>query len=346
MGGRIMKKLVVVVLMLLAFFSVPHLFSSAHGASQQVITLSFGTFAPPGQKGSLPMQEWCTEVEKRTNGRVKMNYYPGGTLAQGPWLYDAAMTGIADVAHCMLSYTRGTFPVSEVIDLPLGCKTGDIATKMMNEFYKKLKPKEFDQVKIFWMNGQGPTIIHTQKPVNKLEDLKGMKIRTTGLGEKIITALGGAAVSMPMAETYDALQKGVVEGVLCPIEALFNWRLGEVVKYSTESYGSSTTNCNAILMSKKKWDTLPADIQQIIEKINGEWVDYNGKFWDQMDREGKEYTVKRGNKIISLSKEENERWAEKVKPLLNDYVNSMKTKGLPGAEALKFCTDYVKANQK
>jgi TRAP-type C4-dicarboxylate transport system substrate-binding protein len=342
----IMKRYFWAVLVLLAFFSQSHLFSFAHAASQPFITLSFGTFAPPGQKGSLPMQEWCKEVEKRTNGRVKMNYYPGGTLAQGPWLYDAAMTGIADVAHCMLSYTRGTFPVSEVIDLPLGGKSGFIATKMMNDYYKNIKPKEFDQVKILWMNGQGPTIIHTQKPVIKLEDLKGMKIRTTGLGEKIITALGGAAVSMPMAETYDALQKGVVEGVLCPIEALFNWRLGEVVKYSTESYGSSTSNCNAILMSRKKWNTLPADIQQIIEKINDEWVDYNGKFWDQMDQEGREYTVKRGNKVISLSKEESGRWAERVKPLLNEYVNSMKAKGLPGAEALQFCTDYIKANQK
>jgi TRAP-type transport system periplasmic protein len=118
------------------------------------------------------------------------------------------------------------------------------------------------------------------------------------------------------------------------------------VKYSTESYGSSTSNCNAILMSKKKWDSLPADVQQVIDKIDAEWVDYNGKFWDQQDQEGKEYTVKRGNKVISLSKEENARWAEKVKPLLNDYVSSMKAKGLPGAEALKFCQDYIKANQK
>lgn len=341
-----MKRHCTIGLVLLVLFLMPYVLSSASAATQQVITLSFGTFAPPGQKGSLPMQEWCKEVEKRTNGKVKINYYPGGTLAQGPWLYDAAMTGIADIAHCMLSYTRGTFPVSEVIDLPLGCKTGYIATKLMNDYYKKLKPKEFDQVKIFWMNGQGPTIINSQKPVNKLEDLKGMKIRTTGLGEKIITALGGAAVSMPMAETYDALQKGVVEGVLCPIEALFNWRLGEVVKYSTESYGSSTTNCNAILMSKKKWDTLPADVQQVMDKVSEEWIEYNGKFWDQMDQEGREYTLKRGNKIIPLSKEENARWAEKVKPLLNDYVNSMKAKGLPGAEALQFCMDYIKANQK
>ena len=105
-----MKKLVTVVLMLLAFLSVPHFFSSAYAASQPVITLSFGTFAPPGQKGSLPMQEWCAEVEKRTNGRVKMNYYPGGTLAQGPWLYDAAMTGIADVAHSHALIHQGDLP--------------------------------------------------------------------------------------------------------------------------------------------------------------------------------------------------------------------------------------------
>jgi TRAP-type C4-dicarboxylate transport system substrate-binding protein len=341
-----MKRHFMVALVLLALLSIPHLFSSAYAASQEVIKLSFGTFAPPGQKTALPMENWCKEVEKRTHGRVKVDYYPGGTLAQGPWLYDAVMQGIADIGHCLLAYTRGTFPLTEVADLPLGCKTGYIATKMMNEYYKKMKPKEFDDLKIFWMSGQGPTIIHTRTPVNKLEDLKGMKIRSTGLSEKIITALGGAAVSMPMAETYDALQKGVVEGVVCPMEALFNWRLGEVVKYTTESYGASTSTCSTIVMSKKKWSSLPSDIQQIMDKISEEWIDYHGKYWDQLDQEGSDYTLKRGNKIIPLSPEENGRWAEKVKPLLNDYVNSMKAKGLPGGEALQFCMDYIKANQK
>ncbi len=331
---------------LMVLLSMPHLLYPARAESQEVTKLKFATFAPPGQKSSLPMSEWCKEVEKRTQGRVKIDYYPGGTLTQGPWLYDAVRQGITDVGHCLLAYTRGTFPLTEVIDLPLGCKSGYMATRLMNAYYKKMKPKEFDELKMFWMHGMGPTVIHTQKPVHQLEDLKGMKIRTTGLGEKIITALGGVAVSMPMAETYDALQKGVVEGVLCPVEALFGWRLGEVVKYTTESYGASTTNCNAIVMSKKKWDSLPPDIQQIIDKISEEWIDYNGKSWDQVDQEGRDYTVKRGNKIISLSPKENARWAEKVKPLLNDYVNSMKTKGLPGAEALQFCTDYIKANQK
>ncbi len=340
-----MRRHFVVVLVSLALLSMPYFFS-ATDAKSDVIKLKFGTFAPPGQKGSLPMSEWCKEVEKRTNGRVKVDYYPGGTLAQGPWLYDAAMKGIADVSHCLLAYTRGTFPVTEVTDLPLGTQNAYIATKLMNEYYNKLKPKEFDELKIIWMSGMGPYIIHTRKPVHKLEDLKGMKIRTTGLGAKVITALGGAAVSMPMAETYDALQKGVVEGVHCPIEALFNWKLAEVVKYSTECFGAGTTACNAMVMSKKKWNSLPADIQQIIDGITPGWIEYNGKFYDEMDQEGRDYTKKRGNQIISLSKEENARWAEKVKPLLAEYVDAMKAKGLPGAQALQFCMDYIKANQK
>jgi TRAP-type C4-dicarboxylate transport system substrate-binding protein len=98
-------------------------------------------------------------------------------------------------------------------------------------------------------------------------------------------------------------------------------------------------------MNKDKWNALPPDIQKIIEQINGEYIEKHGKAWDKIDKEGKDFTIKLGNKIISLSKEENERWAKAVRPILDDYVNDMKTKNLPGEEALKFWLDYLKKNQ-
>jgi len=99
-------------------------------------------------------------------------------------------------------------------------------------------------------------------------------------------------------------------------------------------------------MNKEKWDSLPPDIQKTIEAIDGEWIEKNGKLWDEIDKEGKGYALKRGIKFIPLSKEENTRWAEKVNPLLDDYVKNMKAKGLPGQEALKYCLDYLKEHQK
>jgi TRAP-type C4-dicarboxylate transport system substrate-binding protein len=227
----------------------------------------------------------------------------------------------------------------------LGYKSGLVATKLFNDYLKKFKPKEFDEVKVFYGYGNGPGFFHTKKPVSKLEDLKGMKIRCTGLGTKIVSALGGTPVAMVLAETYDALSRGVVEGVLVPFDAIGGWKLAEVVKYHTIGYGSSFTSSQIVVMNKDKWKALPPDLQKIIEDVNEEWIEKEGRAHDAMDQFGKNMAVKLGNKMIYLSKEEDERWAKAVKPLYNEYVKNMKAKGLPGAEVLKFCLDRLKTLQ-
>jgi TRAP-type C4-dicarboxylate transport system substrate-binding protein len=97
-------------------------------------------------------------------------------------------------------------------------------------------------------------------------------------------------------------------------------------------------------MNKKKWDSLPKDVQQTIEQVNKEWIDKTGDGWDEFDKIGTEFTLSKGNKIIPLSKEEDEKWAKTVSPVLNEYVEAMKAKGLPGEEALIFCKEWLKKN--
>jgi TRAP-type C4-dicarboxylate transport system substrate-binding protein len=169
-----------------------------------------------------------------------------------------------------------------------------------------------------------------------------MKIRCTGTSAKLVSHLGGTPVAMPQTETYDALQKGVVDGVMNPLEALKGWKIAEVIKSTTLNYESDYSMAFVVAMSKKKWDALPKDIQAIIQKVNEEWIEKTGKVWDEIDKGGLEATKSKGNQVIHLSKQEDERWAKLVLPILNEYVQSMKTKGLPGDEALKFCQDYIK----
>jgi TRAP-type C4-dicarboxylate transport system substrate-binding protein len=99
-------------------------------------------------------------------------------------------------------------------------------------------------------------------------------------------------------------------------------------------------------MNKKKWDALPPDIQKIFEQASEEWAEKTGALWDSTDQDGIKFITEKGVKMLPLSKEEDARWAEAVKPLLNAYVEEMKGKNLPGAEALNFSQDYIKANQK
>jgi len=314
------------------------------GAQQKVITLNFSNFFPAPHKNSILADAWCKEVEKRANGKVKITYFPGGTLTPAAQTYDNVVKGIADIGESVFAYTRGKFPLIEVFDLPLGYKSGVQATGLVNAFYDKFKPKELDEVKILFLHAHGPGILHTKKPVYKLEDVKGMKIRATGLAAKIVQALGGAPVGTTMPETYDALRTGVAEGAMAPMEALQGWKWGEVISSTTQDFGAAYTASMFVVMNKAKWDALPADVQKVMEDVSKEWIVKQGQTWDAIDKEGYEFSKKRGNKIIALSKKEDARWVAAVKPILDDYVKNMKAKGLPGDEALKFCIDYLKAH--
>jgi len=310
-------------------------------AQTRPIELSYSIFFPAPHKNTVLAGEWAKEIEKRANGRVKITIFPGGTLTPADKCYDGVEKGISDIGMTVMSYTMGKFPLTEVIDLPLGYKNGLGATKLINAYYRQFKPKEFEGTQVMYFHAHGPGILHTKKAVYKLEDLKGMKIRCTGMAAKVVKALGGVPVAMPMGETYDALNRGVVDGSMAPQEALQGWKWGEVVKFTTDSFGAAYSTGFIVTTNKDKWKALPQDLKAIIEKVNEEWIEKSGKNWDEIEKAGREFTLKLGNKIISLSKEENERWAKAVQPILGDYVNSMKAKSLPGEEALKFCLEQL-----
>jgi TRAP-type C4-dicarboxylate transport system substrate-binding protein len=314
-------------------------------AQEKVITLNFSNMFPPDNRITIAIDQWCKDVEKRTNGRVKVTQFTGSTLTPPAQTYAGIIKGIADIGLSFGSYTKGRFPLSEVIDLPLGYRSGYVGAKLANEYYKKFKPKEFDEVKVLFFTTSPPHMLFAKKPISNLEDLKGLKIRSTGTSAQVVQALGAAPVSMPMGEAYDALSKGVVQGIIGPYEPMKGWKLAEVVNHSIE-YGTAYVNANYIAMNKDKWNGLPPDIQKIIEGMSDEWIEKMGKLWDDADREGKDVFLQKGGKVVVLSKEENARWAERLRPILDDYVKETKSKGLPGEEALKFCLDYLKAQQK
>ncbi len=320
------------------------LLGSQANAQEKTIVLKYSNFFPAPHMNSVLADQWCKEVEKRTNGRVKINYYPGAVLTPAAQTYDSVVRGIADIGLSCQAYTRGKFPLTEAIDLPLGYKSGYVATKMINEFYKKFTPKEYDETHVLYLHAHGPGIVHTKKPVNKLEEMKGLKIRSTGLSAKLAQALGAAPVGMPMTESYDALSKGVADGILCPEEALEGFKLGEVISYTTEDYPAAYSTAFFVVMNKAKWNSIPKDIQAIIDQINTEWIEKTGKNWDEIDKSGRIFAQKHGVKVIPLSAQEGARWAAAARPLLDEYVKSMKAKNLPGDKVLSFCLDYLKSH--
>jgi len=311
-------------------------------AQQKPIKLTYSHFWPVGHPVTNLIADWAKEIEKRTHGGVAITIFPSGTLTPADKCYDGVVKGISGIGSSALSYTKGRFPLMEVIDLPLGYKNATVAVNLANATYKKYQPKEMSDVKVMYFQAHGPGLFHFKKLVRTLEDLKGLKIRSTGLSAKIVAALGATPVAMTMGETYDALAKGVVDGSTAPIAALEGFKWGEVVKYTTENFGSSFTAAFFVVMNKSTWNGLPPEVQKIIEGVNEEWIKKTGPVWDEYDKTGRDFALKLGNQMIPLSKEEEERWAKKVSVTFDDYLKDMEKKGLPGAEVLKFCQDFLK----
>ena len=330
----------------ISLFSFLLLGSSPATAKTKTIELSYSIFFPAAHGQCKAAMSWAKEIEKRTKGRVKITVYPGGTLTPARQCYDGVVKGISDIGNSCFAYTRGRFPLMEAVDLPNGYPNGRVASKVANEIAKMFKPKELSDVKVLYIHGHGPGLLHTKTPVRKLEDLKGMKIRSTGLAAKIVKTLGGVPVAMSQGETYEALQKGVVNGTLSPMEVLKGWKQAEVIKYTTDCKQIGYTTAMFVVMNKKKWASLPKDIQKIFEEVSEEWVEVHGQTWDQIDAEGRKYTLARGNKIIELTPKEAKRWIEKVKPLKTAYIAKMQKKGLPGKKALAEVEALIKKYSK
>ena len=179
--GSNMKRQTLINIGLLVFVvSIGLLLFPAVSSAQKVIALNFSNFFPAPHKNSILAEAWCREVEKRTNGKVKITYFAGGTLTPAAQTYDNVVKGIADIGESVLAYTRGKFPMMAVIDLPLGYRSGAQATGLINEYYNKFKPKELDEVKVLFLHAHGPGIVHTKKPVVQTRGPEGHEDKGPG----------------------------------------------------------------------------------------------------------------------------------------------------------------------
>lgn len=314
---------------------------SAPAPAGKAIELSYSVFFPPTHIQAVTAGEWAREVEKRTNGQVKITVYAGGTLTPAPQCYEGVVNGISDIGMSCFAYTQGRFPLLEGLDLPLGYPNGAVATRVATELARKYQPKEVADAHLLYVHAHGPGLLASKKAVRTLADMKGLKVRSTGLSQKIVTALGATPVSMSQGETYESLSKNVVDATMCPIETLKGWKQGEVISSVTDATAVGYTTAMFVAMNKARWDKLPADVQKIITEVSAEWVARHGQAWDQADAEGREFVKGLNRETITLAAEQQQQWKDAVKPVLDAYVAAARAKGLPGDTFLKDAQDLI-----
>ena len=341
-----MKKVIVISSVSFIMFLLLGLETIVSHAQEKTVKLNMQASFPGTHWSVSLLTEWADEIEKGTDGTVKITRYDIGLMSPPAQVFDAVLRGIVDIGSNVLAHTPGRFPFMEIADVPLGCETATACGQFVNELYRKYKPKEFDKVKVLYFNTNTVYRLHANKPVRTLEDLKGLKVRTSGGTARIVKLLGATPVSMTMSESYDALSRGVVDANWASDEALKSWNLADVTKYSIWCDTISSVAIYVVSMNKGKWDSLTPKQQKVIEEATLKLKDRHIREWDIQETKIVEWAKKeKGVQFITLSAEEQRRWGEKVKPIGDDYVQKMKKLGLPGEEAMKFGVEYIKTHR-
>jgi len=316
--------------------------AAAPADERKTVKLEFSSLLPGHDTLSLTLEEWCREIEKRTEGQVKINFYPGGILTPASQTFDSVITGIADIGFGPTGFTPGRFPLTEVMEQPLGIESAYMMTLLANDFFRTFKPKEFKQVKVLFLLSASPGLLHTRRPVRGLEDLKGLKVRCLGgTAARMLSTLGAIPVVISTGDTYDALRKGIVDGVVAAWDSLETLKWGEILHYTTVSYAAAISSPGFVVMNQARWDNLYPQHQAIFEDISVEYAEKLSKLWDEKDRRTIKKWAAIGHESIFLSPEEEARWKRAVQPLYQIYINEKSSQGLPAFEALKYCRAWV-----
>jgi TRAP-type C4-dicarboxylate transport system substrate-binding protein len=293
-------------------------------ANPKVIELKFAHFFPPVALMAKALNAFGQEVEQRTNGRVKVTMFPGASLLPPTRIFSGVLEGAADFGFAHIDYTAGRFLVTEVTELPLGYPSAWVSTHVLNDFYRKFRPEEWNDVRVLWFSAGSPNVfLLKDKPVRKLEDLKGLAIRAPGRTGDTVKALGATPRSTPVVEVYESTAKGVLDGSMIGVEPLKGFRLADVTKYVTSSWQVGNIFCFYVVMNKGSYNKLPADIQNTIDEISKEFEERFAVAWEEAQLAGKEHSLEKGVEWIDLSPDEVARWKDAVKPVVDDYVKSM-----------------------
>jgi TRAP-type C4-dicarboxylate transport system substrate-binding protein len=296
--------------------------------SGEVIELDYAIFQPATSLLAQRQTEYAHEIEVRTGGKVKINVHQAGSLLEAPGMYNGVRSGIADMGNGIASYTPGNFPFSEICQLPVPSKSGWSASYAMWDFMQKYQPAEWDEVHLLLPVGPGfdlGCVMLGREPIEKLEDFRGKSIRCND--PDIVNALGGTVKDLPMTDVYDALSKGVVDGMFGSPMPLKSWKFADVCKYVTVNTAPIQVSMVWYdIMNKKAWNSLPADIQETITEVSQEYCGKFGLVWDQSQIDGIEYAQSQGCTIIMLSDEEQQKWVQAIETVIDTRMEKLATK--------------------
>ncbi len=297
-------------------------------AAAEPITLSYANFPPAPTFPCVQMERWKVEVEKRTNGKVQIKTYPGGTLLGAKEMMDGVIAGQADIGNLCMAYQPGRFIVTNATSLPLAIPNAHVGSLVLWDLYQKYRPEAFGQVKVLTMFTTAPANIMSKKAVRSLDDIKGLDLRASGGAAQILKAWGANQVGMPMSATPEALQKGVVQGLFSSLEVMKDLKFAETCKYVTMT--DTVIYPFAVVMNMERWKALPPDVQKVMDDMAREQAEWTGQYMDGHVKKAMDWSVKTHKvEVIKLDAAAQPEWDGRLQFITDQWVTDAKAKGFP-----------------
>ena len=311
---------------------------AAPSALAQTTTLTMSSWVSPTHHvTAVVLQGWANEAEKVTNGRVKFTMLPKHPSAP-PGTFDAVRDGLVDLSFVTASYTPARHVLPMLAELPGAGETSLINSVAYSRIYWKHfhKVGEYKGVKLLGVFTHGPGQMFTKKPVRSIADVQGLKIRTGGgVAEQVAKALGASAFVKPAPESYELLSSGVADGVFFPMESIISFKLDTVLEQATLFPGGMYSSSFGFFMNEDKWNKLPRQDQDALEKISGEWIArHAGNSWDVADQKGLDALKKSGVKIVNADPEFVAEVRKRSAPIVEEWIAKAKAKGVDAARIL------------
>ncbi|MCW8163071.1 TRAP transporter substrate-binding protein [Stutzerimonas stutzeri] len=327
---------------LLALACVSCLSLSAY-AQEAVVTLKVHHFLPAHSLTQANLlKPWADEITEASDGRIQFQFYPsmqlGGTP---PQLVDQVRDGVADIVWTLPGYNSGRFPLISVFEQPFMSRSAGATSQAMWEFVAKHGEKEFTGMHLLATHTTDGALIHTgKKPINKMADFRGKKIRAANrTSTKLISLLGGTPVAMPVPQIPEALSKGVVDGAIVPWDVVPALKLHELVGHHTEMAEGKPALMYTVMilaMNPATYEGLPEDLRKIIDERSGAVLSRRaGQLFDEIAvQNGHRLAESRGNKIHQLSEDEQQKWMKVAERLDQDWIKEVEGKGYANGAAL------------
>jgi TRAP-type C4-dicarboxylate transport system substrate-binding protein len=325
---------------LILFLTLTMLFPFAvSGWSAEKVELKFASeYADKHPTSVNAFMPWMKKVEELSKGRLSIQFFNPNTICPAKEAYASTVAGAVDMAGTPTHYVYGKFPLTEVVALPFLFNGSEAGSMTIMELYKRFPEwrEEYKELKVLWQWTSALYELHTvKKSIRTLEDFQGLKILSWSAPlNTMIKALGANPVDSKPVDTYMALERGMADGVICPIAPMRSFKISDATKHHTiinlgvEGFWGG--------MNPAKWNSLPPDLQKILEETTGEkMAQACGKSLDEGSIRDVQWMKEQGHTFYVLTPNEKDKWNARVRPIADEWLKKAEEKGYKVAKSLR-----------